>query len=112
MDAELKQEFEQLRQDMDRRFDAVLELVTQVAQRLDARFDGLAAEVERRFGLFENRLERMDLRLAALEINFSSFHKALDGHERVLSGLLATQAAQQKAIDNIVDRLLRLEHRQ
>ena len=65
-----------------------------------------------RFDLFENRLERMDSRLARLEINFSSFHKALDGHERVLSGLLATQAAQQKAIDNIVDRLFGLEHRQ
>jgi hypothetical protein len=43
-----------------------------------------------------------------MEINI---HKASGGHEAVLSGLLATQAAQQKAIDNIGGRLLRLERR-
>jgi hypothetical protein len=110
MGAELKHEFEQLRQDVERRFEAVEESIRQWAERMHARFDGLAAEVERRFDLFENRLDRMDSLLAGMEINFSSFHKELDGHERYFQAYW--QAAQQKAIDNIVDRLFGLEHRQ
>jgi hypothetical protein len=98
---EMDRRLEQAKQETDQRFDAVVELVIEVAQRIDASFDGLTAGVEPRFEWFENRLDRMDLRLAGMEINISSFYQALDGHERLLSGLLATQAAQHEAIDNI-----------
>lgn len=63
-----------------------------------------------RFDLLESQYRRVEARLDAIELQMRAFHKAFDDHDRAMMGILSTQAAQQKAIDEIVSRLGRLEH--
>jgi len=89
----------ELKEELGRRFDAAANLISRHMNHVDRRFD-----------MVDNHLRRMDARLAGMELNFNAFHKALDGHDRVIMGMMGTQAAQQQAIDQIVERLRRLEH--
>jgi len=102
----------ELKEELDRRFNGVAELIAQLAQHLDARIEALSSSVNARFDLLESQYRRVEARLDSIELQMRAFHKALSDHDRAMLGILSTQAAQQKAIDEIVNRLGRLEHPQ
>ena len=100
----------ELKDELDRRFNGVADLIAQFAQHLDARIEALSSSVNARFDLLEGQYRRVEARLDSIELQMRAFHKALSDHDRAMPGILSTQAAQQKAIDEIVNRLGRLEH--
>lgn len=95
MDAELKAE-------LDRRFEGMVELIRSVAERLETR-------MEHGFENLGQKIDRLDTRQAAVEMQLFGINRSLDQRDRSVSELIATQYAQQKAIDDLVTRVKRLE---
>ena len=85
-------------------------MIAQLTQHLDARIETLSSSVNARLDLLESQYRRVEARLDAIELQMRAFHRALADHDRAMMGILSTQAAQQKAIDEIVSCLSRLQH--
>jgi chromosome segregation ATPase len=86
----------------------VVNLIQQLAERMDQRFDA----VDRRFEALEQRMDRLENRMTALEFQMAGINRNLDQSGRTISSLAATQAAQQRAIDELAARVTRLEENQ
>ena len=74
---------------------------------MGSRFD----RADQRFRAIEGHLERMDTRLATTAIELAGIHKALDSDDRTERQILATQEAQQKAIDHLYAEIAELKRR-
>ena len=86
----------------------VLILIQQLGERLDQRFEA----VDRRFDALDSRLDRVNDTLASVQNNLAGITKWADRLDRDHSAVLSTQMAQQRAIDQLVARVARLEERQ
>src|SRR5438552_1943345 len=95
----------QLSERLDQRVEAVVSLIQQLGERLDQRFEA----VDRRFEAVENRLERINDNLAAVQSQMAAMTRWADRLDRDHSAILATQTAQQRAIDDLAARVVRLE---
>jgi septal ring factor EnvC (AmiA/AmiB activator) len=83
----------------------IIALIQQLGERFDQRFDF----VEKRFEAVENRLDRISDTLVGVQSQMAGMTRWSDRFDREHSATLATQAAQQHAIDNLVARVARLE---
>ena len=94
---------------------AVLHILQQMTERMDQRFD----DMERRFVSVDSRLDRVNDTLASVQTQMGALTSQMgamtrwsDRFDREHTSLIQTQAAQQKAIDELAKRLSRLEGEQ
>lgn len=99
----------QIQQSTEAQVESVLLLVQQVAERVDHRFEELEGRLERRFETMETRLDRMNDALNYVVNQMGAFNRWADRMDRGYASRLGTQEAQQKAIDNLNERVTRLE---
>ena len=90
---------------MDRAMTAVADEFTQLRSELDRRF----AEVDRRFEGLDRRMERINEGMRAVEVRMAALSKWADNIDRDNVNTAATQAAQQRAIDQLAARVARIE---
>ncbi len=62
-----------------------------------------------RFDVIEKRVDRLDTRLLAIEIQLTGLNRSQSQEDQILSKITATQMAQQRAIDDLTARLSKLE---
>jgi chromosome segregation ATPase len=116
IDPELKDYFEQ----MEARHNAGMQELNVGMQQMEARLNLLIESVSQslgremhdvaaRVGRIEIRLDRVETRLTNIEQQLVGINRSLDRGERDASETAATQRAQQKAIDDLVARVTRLE---
>jgi uncharacterized coiled-coil protein SlyX len=91
---------------------AILEELRQINERIDQRFD----EMEWRFVSVDSRLDRVNDTLASVQTQMGALTGQMgamtrwgDRFDREHTSVIQTQAAQQKAIDDLAKRLTRLE---
>lgn len=87
----------------------IIALIQQLGERFDQRFDALSGAVDKRFEAVEIRLDRISDTLVGVQSQMAGMTRWSDRFDREHSATLATQAAQQHAIDNLVARVARLE---
>lgn len=95
--------------------DRVVELIIQLHQELDRRFEAVDRRfeaVDRRFEAVDRRLDRMNEALASIQAQMAAMTRWGDRLDRDNEALLATQSAQQRAIDDLAARVTKLETRQ
>jgi TolB-like protein len=85
----------------------IITLIQQLGDRFDRRFDA----VDRRFKAVENRLDRISDTLVGVQSQMAAMIRWADRFDREHSASLATQTAQQRAIDELAARIARLESR-
>lgn len=85
----------------------IIALIQQLGDRFDQRFDA----VDKRFDAVENRLDRVSDTLVGVQSQMAAMTRWADRFDRDHSATLATQAAQQRAIDELAARVARLESR-
>ena len=88
----------------------VVSLIHRLVERMDQRFESLVEQmdrrfegVERRFDAIDNRLDRVTDTLAGVQSQMAAMTKWADRFDRDLSATLATQVAQQRAIDSLAE---------
>jgi septal ring factor EnvC (AmiA/AmiB activator) len=91
-----------------RDIERVVELIVQLHQQVDRRFD----EVDRRFEAMERRMDRDGDALTSIQGQMAAVTRWADRLDRDNDSILATQAAQQRAIDELAARVTKLEQRQ
>lgn len=91
-----------------RDIERVIELVVQLHQELDRRF----ADVDRRLESMERRMDRFGETLFGIQSQMGAVTKWADRLDRDNHNLIATQAAQQRAIDELAVRVTKLERQQ
>jgi hypothetical protein len=96
-------------EELNRRFDAVVELIASVADRIDKRFAALEAIMNTRFDALEARMDRLESRMSNMEFQMAAMNRSFDQRDRIISQITATQMAQQKAIEDLAARLAKLE---
>jgi septal ring factor EnvC (AmiA/AmiB activator) len=89
--------------------ESVVNLIQQLAERIDQRFEAVENHVNRRFEAVENRLDRISDTLAGVLSQMAAMTRWADRMDRDHSAVLATQTAQQRVIDDLAARVLRLE---
>jgi septal ring factor EnvC (AmiA/AmiB activator) len=94
----------------------IIALIQQLGERIDQRFDALSDAVEKRFEAVEKRFEAVEIRLdrisdtlVGVQSQMAAMTRWSDRFDREHSATLATQAGQQRAIDELVARVARLE---
>ena len=90
----------------------IMMLIQQLADRFDQRFDAVEKRfdlVDKRFEAVENRLDRLSDTLIGVQSQMAAMTRWADRFDREQSATLATQAAQQRAIDDLIARVKRLE---
>jgi hypothetical protein len=87
----------------------VLALIQQVADRVDQRFEAMEQRFERRFEAIDRRLDRMSETLVGIQSQMVAMTKWSDRFDRDQNATLATQTAQQRAIDELSARVAKLE---
>jgi hypothetical protein len=85
----------------------VLALIQQFAERVDQRFEAM----DRRFEAIDRRLDRMGESLVGVQTQMVAMTKWSDRFDRDQNATLATQTAQQRAIDELAARVAKLEQR-
>jgi archaellum component FlaC len=94
---------------LNQRFDSMAELIHQIAERIDEPFAALEGQMNQRFAAIEQRLDRIENRMTAMEFQMAGINRSVDSSDRQFSKILVTQGAQQKAIDDLAARITRLE---
>ena len=106
---ETNTKFAESREDFRRSLDAAVQSVatdfSQLREEMNTRFD----HVNQRFDSVERRLDLTSETMRGIDYRISALGKWADTCDRGASAILATQAAQQRAIDEIVNRLTRIE---
>ena len=92
----------ELRDSLDRAVEAI-------ALNVSERLADLRDELTRRLEGTSIRLDRIDTRLAAIELQNSGIQKWMASTERLQSQTLGTQSAQQRVIDDLAARVAKLE---
>jgi hypothetical protein len=87
----------------------VVELIQQLGERFDQRFDLANDSVTRRFEAVENRLDRIADTLVGVQSQMAGITRWADRFDREHIAVLATQGAQQRIIDDLINRVTRLE---
>ena len=85
----------------------MLALIQQFAERVDQRFEAM----DRRFEAIDRRLDRMGESLVGVQTQMVAMTKWSDRFDRDQNATLATQTAQQRAIDELAARVAKLEQR-
>jgi len=90
----------------------LLALLQQMNERIDQRFD----ELDRRFGSVDSRLDRVNDTLASVQTQMGALTSQVgamtrwsDRFDREHTSVIQTQAAQQRAIDELSTRISKLE---
>jgi hypothetical protein len=92
--------------ELNDRFSGVAELIRDVANRIDQRFDA----IEQRIDSLVSRLDRVETNLGAVILQTTGFNKSLADHDRLIQGALATQSAQLRAFDALSRELREHKH--
>jgi signal transduction protein with GAF and PtsI domain len=98
--------------DLDKMSDNIATLIQQLSERIDQRFEAVAQSfdaVAKRFDAVDNRLDRISDTLVGVQIQMVGMTRWSDRFDREISATLATQAAQQRVIDELIARVARLE---
>ncbi len=78
-----------------------------IEEHVDRKFD----EVYKRLDLIERQVGRLDTRFSVFEFQMAGIGKALAAGEKFDGELSGTQAAQQRAIDELARRVAKIEQR-
>ena len=105
------QQWESFRTGMNRRFDSVAELMSRVVERIDARIDTLEHRMEQRFEALERHVNRIGDQMAGFNQQMAALSRWAEHSDRDATAVLSTQAAQQRAIDDLTARVTKLERR-
>ena len=92
--------------------ESVLLLIQQLIHQLETKVDRLDKKIEgvdRRFEAVESRLHRLGDTMVHLNSQVTTFTRWAERTDRSQSSILGTEAVQQKAIDNLKERVTRLE---
>lgn len=92
----------------------VVALIQQNFERVDRRFESVDRRfesVDRQFEVITNRLDRMADTLVSVQSQMAAMTRWADRFDRDHNSIVQTQAAQQRAIDDLAARVTRLEER-
>jgi len=82
-----------------------------IEEHVDRSIAELRDELTKRMDLMERHLERLDSRFSVFEFQMAGIGKALAAGEKFDGQLSGTQAAQQRAIDELARRVAKIEQR-
>jgi|SRR5580658_634975 hypothetical protein len=85
-----------------------------IEEHVDLKFDEVYKRldhIEQRLDLIERRVDRLDSRFSVFEFQMAGIGKALTAGEKFDGELSGTQAAQQRAIDELARRVAKIEQR-
>jgi uncharacterized coiled-coil protein SlyX len=82
-----------------------------IEEHVDRSIADLRDEMNKRLDLVERRLDRLDTRFSVFEFQMAGIGKALAAGEKFDGELSGTQAAQQRAIDELARRITKIEQR-
>ena len=88
-----------------RDIERVIDLIVQLHQELDRRFEA----VDRRFEAVQGQMDRFGESLFGIQTQMAAVTKWADRLDRDNHSMIGTQAAQQRAIDELAARVSRLE---
>src|SRR6266542_3349850 len=88
---------ESLRASQERAVESLIGNISDLRTEINQRFN----RVDQRLDSVERHLERMDTRLSTTAIELTALNRAQDSNDRMERQILATQEAQQKAIDHL-----------
>ena len=94
-----------LKAELNRFAQAIIGNISDLRHEINARFD----RVDQRFDTVERRAGRMETNLSALLMQTAGMSKSLTDAERIDTAFAATQAAQQRAIDDLYAQLAELK---
>ena len=99
------------REDMttDERIEALAEAIIGNLSDLRSEINTRFEEVSRQFAGLERRLERTAETMHSIDLRMGALSKWADTYDRDNGAMLSNQAAQQRAIDQLAQRLTRLE---
>ena len=95
-----------------RDIERVIDLIIQLHQELDRRFEAVDHRfeaVDRRFEAVERQMDRFGEGLFGIQSQMAAVTKWADRLDRDNHSMIGTQAAQQRAIDELAARVSRLE---
>jgi uncharacterized coiled-coil DUF342 family protein len=87
--------------------EAIIGNLADLRREMNARFD----QADTRFQTLERRAERLETHMQALVLQTAGMSKSLTDAERLDTSFAATQAAQQKAIDDLYQQIAELKRR-
>ena len=90
---------------------AIEEHTDQSIRQLDQSIQQLRGEFNIRFENIERRLDRLETRFTAFEFQLAGIGRSLTAGEKLDGEIAATQAAQQRAIDDLARRVAKIEQR-
>ena len=99
----------------DRRSEALLHLIEQMNERMDQRFEAVGKRfdaLDRRLGLMDSRLDRIGEGVSGVQFQLAAVTRWADRLDNDHNAVVATQNAQQLAIDDLAARVARLERQQ
>jgi chromosome segregation ATPase len=102
------------RQELQRTAENILHLIASLTERMDQRFDAVDKRfdgVDRRFQAMENRFDRLGETVGSLVQQSAGFNRWAEQLDRSNAQILAIQVAQQRFMDGLADRTLKLEQR-
>jgi hypothetical protein len=82
-----------------------------IEEHVDRSIADLRNELSKRLDLIERHVERLDTRFSVFEFQMAGIGKSLAAGEKFDSELSGTQAAQQRAIDELARRIAKIEQR-
>src|ERR1019366_535800 len=93
------------RADLERFAEVIIGNISDLREDMNRRFE----EVDRGLQALDRRLERTAESMRGIEVRMSALTKWADTYDRDNASMLSNQAAQQRAIDQLAQRVARIE---
>ena len=93
------------RADLERFAEAIIGNISDLREDMNRRFE----EADRGLQALDRRLERTAESMRGIEVRMSALTKWADTYDRDNASMLSNQAAQQRAIDQLAQRVARIE---
>jgi uncharacterized coiled-coil protein SlyX len=106
-----QEDLEQIRALISANNEVLFAAMRAIEEHVDRSIAELRNELTKRMDLMERHLDRLDTRFSVFEFQMAGIGKALAAGEKFDGELSGTQAAQQRAIDELVRRVAKIEQR-
>jgi uncharacterized coiled-coil protein SlyX len=106
-----QEDLEQIRALISANNEVLFAAMRAIEEHVDRSIADLRDEMNKRLDLVERRLDRLDTRFSVFEFQMAGIGKALAAGEKFDGELSGTQAAQQRAIDELARRITKIEQR-
>jgi len=106
-----QEDLEQIRALISANNEVLFAAMRAIEEHVDRSIADLRDEMNKRLDLVERRLDRLDTRFCVFEFQMAGIGKALAAGEKFDGELSGTQAAQQRAIDELARRITKIEQR-